>query len=88
MHGHNFADYVKCIETNDWVGVAKLMLSSAEKLGKADADFLIAPSTPCTRHSTWWSTVPHVRGCTSRSRSRTKRTVRVTSAWEFWEPAH
>lgn len=43
LHGHNFADYVKCINDNDWVGVAELMLSSAEKLAKADADFLIAP---------------------------------------------
>src|SRR5258708_13627971 len=43
MHSHNFADYVKCIDANDWAGVAKLMLSSAEKLAKAGADFLIAP---------------------------------------------
>jgi aspartate racemase len=43
MHGHNFADYVKCIDANDWAGVAQLMLSSAEKLAKAGADFLIAP---------------------------------------------
>jgi aspartate racemase len=43
MHGHNFADYVKCINANDWVGVAELMLSSSEKLAKAGADFLIAP---------------------------------------------
>jgi len=43
MHGHNFADYVKCINANDWVGVGELMLSSAEKLAKVGADFLIAP---------------------------------------------
>src|SRR6202162_1257115 len=43
MHVHNFADYVKCINANDWVGVAELMLSSANKLAKAGADFLIAP---------------------------------------------
>jgi len=43
MHGHNFADYVKCINAGDWVGVAELMLSSAEKLARAGADFLIAP---------------------------------------------
>jgi aspartate racemase len=43
MHSHNFADYVKCIDTNDWAGVAELMLSSAEKLARAGADFLIAP---------------------------------------------
>lgn len=43
LHSHSFADYVKCIDQNDWVGVAELMLSSAEKLAKAGADFLIAP---------------------------------------------
>jgi aspartate racemase len=43
MHGHNFADYVKCINAKDWAGVAELMLSSSEKLAKAGADFLIAP---------------------------------------------
>ena len=31
MHGYSFADYVKCINGNDWVGVAELMLSSAEQ---------------------------------------------------------
>ncbi|PYX52073.1 MAG: aspartate racemase [Acidobacteria bacterium] len=35
MHGHPFAQYVKCIDARDWAGVAELMLSSA--------DFLIAP---------------------------------------------
>src|SRR6202051_1847470 len=43
MHGHPFADYVKCINADDWAGVAELMLASAEKLAKAGADFLIAP---------------------------------------------
>jgi aspartate racemase len=43
MHGHNFADYVKCIDKQDWAGVAELMLSSSEKLAKAGSDFLIAP---------------------------------------------
>src|SRR5438874_8657375 len=43
MHSHNFGDYLKCINAGDWVGVAELMLSSAEKLAGAGADFLIAP---------------------------------------------
>ena len=43
MHGHPFADYVKCINADDWAGVAELMLSSAEKLARAGADFLICP---------------------------------------------
>ena len=34
---------MKCIDRDDWAGVAELMLSSAEKLAKAGADFLICP---------------------------------------------
>jgi aspartate racemase len=43
MHTHPLAQYMNFIYANDWVGVAELMLSSAEKLGKAGADFLICP---------------------------------------------
>ncbi len=34
---------MKCIDRGDWAGVAELMLSSAERLSKAGADFLICP---------------------------------------------
>jgi aspartate racemase len=43
MHTHSFADYVKCIDQDDWEGVGELMLVSAEKLAKVGADFLICP---------------------------------------------
>jgi len=43
MHNHSLAQYMNCIYANDWPGVAELMLSSAEKLAKAGADFLICP---------------------------------------------
>src|SRR5271169_2277042 len=43
MHGHPFVLYKNRIDANDWVGIAELMLSSAEKLSKTGADFLIAP---------------------------------------------
>lgn len=43
MHTHSLARYMKCIYANDWPGVAELMLSSAEKLAKTGADFLICP---------------------------------------------
>ncbi|HEY3971658.1 MAG TPA: amino acid racemase [Candidatus Sulfotelmatobacter sp.] len=43
LHGHPFILYKNYIDANDWVGVAELMLSSAEKLARAGADFLIAP---------------------------------------------
>jgi aspartate racemase len=43
LHSHSLAEYMKCIDANDWPGVAQLMLSSAEKLARAGADFLICP---------------------------------------------
>jgi aspartate racemase len=43
MHTHALADYMDCVDRNDWQGVAELMLSSAAKLAKCGADFLICP---------------------------------------------
>jgi aspartate racemase len=43
MHTHPLARYMSCIYAGDWPGVADLMLSSADKLAKAGADFLICP---------------------------------------------
>lgn len=43
MHTHSLAEYMKHIETGNWAGVAELMMSSAEKLARAGADFLICP---------------------------------------------
>ncbi len=43
MHTHPLARYMSCIDANDWPGVAELMLSSADKLARAGADFLICP---------------------------------------------
>jgi aspartate racemase len=43
MHTHSLADYVKCLDRGDWQGVGELMLSSANKLAKIGADFLICP---------------------------------------------
>ena len=43
LHSHSLAKYMRCVEENDWAGVAELMLSSAEKLARAGADFLICP---------------------------------------------
>ena len=43
LHSHSLAKYMQCIYANDWVGVAELMLSAAEKLALAGADFLICP---------------------------------------------
>jgi aspartate racemase len=43
MHTHSLAEYMKCIYRGDWQGVGELMLSSANKLAKISADFLICP---------------------------------------------
>ncbi len=43
MHTHPLAEYLKHIERDDWQGVGELMLSSANKLAKIGADFLICP---------------------------------------------
>ena len=43
MHTHSLAQYMKPIYTGDWAAVGELMLSSANKLAKVGADFLICP---------------------------------------------
>jgi aspartate racemase len=43
MHTHSLAEYMKCVDENNWQGVAELMLSSAGKLAKSGAEFLICP---------------------------------------------
>jgi aspartate racemase len=43
MHTHPLAEYMRCIDRGDWQGVGDLMLSSANKLAKMGADFLICP---------------------------------------------
>ena len=43
MHTHSLAEYMKCVQRGDWQSVGELMLSSANKLAKIGADFLICP---------------------------------------------
>jgi len=43
LHTYPLAEYLKFIALGDWAGVAELMMSSAEKLARAGADFLICP---------------------------------------------
>lgn len=43
LHTHSLAEYMKAIHRDDWESVARLMLSSAEKLASAGADFLLCP---------------------------------------------
>jgi aspartate racemase len=56
MHTHPLSEYMKFIYRDDWRGVADLMLSSAEKLAKTGADFLICPD------NTVHQALPHVVG--------------------------
>jgi aspartate racemase len=49
MHTHSLADYMRCIYADNWQGVAELMLSSAEKLARAGADFLVCPDNTIHR---------------------------------------
>jgi len=43
LHSHPLADYVRCIDRDDWSGVAELMLDSARKLAAIGAELLICP---------------------------------------------
>jgi aspartate racemase len=43
MHTHPFDLYMDRVEADDWEGVAELMLSSAEILAGAGADFVVCP---------------------------------------------
>lgn len=43
MHTPSFAEYVRCLDQNDWRGVGELMLVSAEKLAQVGAELLICP---------------------------------------------
>ncbi|TAJ82996.1 aspartate/glutamate racemase family protein [Reyranella sp.] len=54
LHTHSLAAYVECLDRGDRKGVAELMLSSAHKLAKAGADFLICPD------NTIHQAMPHV----------------------------
>jgi aspartate racemase len=53
LHSHSFAAYMRCIDADDWPGVAELMLSSAHKLARAGADFLICPDNTIHQALPW-----------------------------------
>jgi aspartate racemase len=54
MHTPSLAEYMRCIDRDDWKGVGELMLASADKLAKVGADFLICPD------NTIHQALPHV----------------------------
>lgn len=49
MHTHCLGEYMECIYRDNWQGVADLMLSSANKLAKTGAHFLICPDNTIHR---------------------------------------
>jgi aspartate racemase len=53
MHTHSLADYMQCIDRDDWPAVAQLMLSSAHKLARAGAEFLICPDNTIHQAMPW-----------------------------------
>jgi aspartate racemase len=55
LHNHPLSDYMKFINRGDWEGVAELMLSSADKLHKAGAEFCISPDN--TIHQSFMSVI-------------------------------
>jgi len=54
MHTPPLAEYVKCLDRDDWRGVGELMLASAQKLAAIGADFLICPD------NTIHQALPHI----------------------------
>jgi aspartate racemase len=54
LHSHSLGDYMERIYRDDWRGVGELMLSSANKLAKIGADFLICPD------NTIHQALPHI----------------------------
>ncbi len=55
LHNHPLSEYMKFINRDNWEGVADLMLSSAEKLQKAGAEFCISPDN--TIHQSFMSVI-------------------------------
>jgi aspartate racemase len=53
MHTHSLARYMRCIDGGDWPGVAELMLSSAHKLARCGADFLICADNTIHQALPW-----------------------------------
>jgi aspartate racemase len=49
MHTPSFAGYADCLHRDDWQGVGEIMLSSANKLARIGADFLICPDNTIHR---------------------------------------
>src|SRR5207247_3123267 len=47
LHMMDFCEHVRCMERDDWDGVANLMLRSVYKVAAAGANFAICPDNTC-----------------------------------------
>ena len=53
LHSLSLSSYEACLEAGDWPGVAELMLTSAQKLNRIGADFLISPDNTIHQAMPW-----------------------------------
>ena len=82
MHTHPLADYMQCIYRGDWQGVAELMRSSAHKLAKNGADFLICPDNTIHQALALHSTaLPAPLAAHRRGGRRNRRSSADSGAW-------
>ena len=79
MHTHSLAEYMKCINHGDWQGVAALMLSSANKLAKIGANFLICPDNTIHQAIATLNRLRHCHGFTSLKSSPPKPQIAISA---------
>lgn len=53
IHTHSLAGYIACLECGDLAGVGRLMQSSAAKLARSGAEFLICPDNTIHQALPW-----------------------------------
>jgi aspartate racemase len=86
MHTFSLSDYMQRIEAGDWERVANLMLSSADKVAKAGADFAICPDN--TIHRAFDLVVKRSpirsRGFISLKRLLSRQNEKTIGVLEFW----
>jgi aspartate racemase len=93
LHHHSFADYLANMDRGNWKGVADMMLSSAEKLAKIGADFLICPDN--SFHLAWAELEPrsplpwlHIADeVTAEARRQGRKRVGLTGARDTMQGA-
>jgi len=95
LHTHSLAEYMTCVRRDDWDGVARLMLSSAEKLASAGADLLICPDN--TIHQAFdlvaprsplpWLHIAHEVGVEARRRG-SRRPALLGTRWLMEGPVY